>query len=60
MKKLNSMKNLYNVKEASEILNYHPEHVRKLTRLGKLECIKPGRDIFFTEEMLLNYINRGK
>lgn len=54
------MEKLYNVKEASEFLGYHPDYIRKLAKGGKLEYYKAGREFRFTKEMLVNYLKRGK
>ena len=54
------MEKLYNIHEASEFLGYHPNHLRRIAREGKIEYYKAGKEFRFTKEMLVNYLKRGK
>lgn len=50
----------YTVKDASEILDYHPDHIRRLARQGKLDYIKRGWEYRFSEDMLSKYLKKGE
>lgn len=50
------MEKLYKVKEAAYFLGYHPDHVRRLIRQGKIEHFKAGGQYRFTKEMLIKYL----
>ena len=46
----------YTVKDASEMLDYHPDHIRRLARQCRLEYVKIGWEYRFSKEMLYKYI----
>ena len=47
--------NLYNSKQASEILNLSPLTITNLVRQGKIKASKIGREWIFTSEDLKAY-----
>lgn len=46
--------NFITVKQAAELLGYHPEHIRELARDGKLPAVKAGARawLFDPDELL--------
>lgn len=51
-----SNENLYDSKQASQILNLSPLTITKLVRDGKLKAFKIGREWIFTSEDLKSYL----
>ena len=42
--------------EAAEISGYHPVHLRRLIRAGKVSCQRCGRDWHISRSSLLDYL----
>jgi excisionase family DNA binding protein len=46
----------YSIKEAAEVSGYHPEHLRRLIREGKIEAVKVGQAYLIRVESLEKYL----
>ena len=50
---------LWDVKEAAAFLRVHPEHLRRLSRAGKVPAVKVGRSWRYDPEALREWVRRG-
>lgn len=48
---------LLTTQEAAEFLRISPASMHKLKRNGELPFVELGKRVFFTREILINYIN---
>jgi len=49
----------YDVKEAAEVLGYHPQTMRVMVRDGKMRAVKRGRKWFFIKEDVDGVLGSG-
>ncbi len=47
---MKTIKDFVDVKEAAEMLGYHPQSIRERARSGTLKAIRRGRKWFFLKE----------
>ena len=52
--------NLISLREAAEIANMSPDHLRRLAEQGKLDAKKIGRNWITTKEAITKYIEKRR
>lgn len=45
------------VEEAAKLTGYHPEHIRRLLRQGKIEAVKIGTVYLIKYDSLIGYVD---
>ncbi len=48
----------YSIKEAADVTGYHPEYLRELCRLGRIESLKVGQAYLIRVESLEQYVKQ--
>jgi excisionase family DNA binding protein len=48
------------VSEAAEITGYHPEHLRRLIRQGKLQAVRKGTMFWLDRSELSNFMQEAQ
>ncbi len=46
--------------EAAQVANYHPDHIRKLVRAGKIKARKWGQSWQVQRDSLLEYLRKSE